>query len=130
MAPAPLLHASPKPKFAKPQVASRELIQDFGSLSVGASWPEQQRQATTVLVPSPEQFASRNSATTLSNAPVSIEEAHQALAIVLQFLEQNRLLHEPSNKILNEDELSTMRSLAENIGHERLHAREDGRSRR
>jgi hypothetical protein len=129
MAPAPPLPASPKPKFAKPQVASCKLIQDFGSLSVGASGPEQQRQATAVLVPGPEQFASRNSATTLCNASVSIEEAHQALAIVLQFLEQDQLLHKPSKNILNKNELSTMRSLAENLGHERLHAGEDGRSR-
>lgn len=128
MAPARSLPASPKPNFAKPQSPSRGLIQDFGSLSVGVSGPRQQRQATAVLVPSPEHSTSRNSTTTLCNASVSFEEAHQALAIVLQFLEQDQLLHKPSNNILNKDELSMMRGLAENLGHERLHAREDRRS--
>lgn len=118
MAPALSLPASPKPKFAKPQVSSRELIRDFGSLSVGASWPGRQRQAIANLVPSPEQATAKNSTTTLCNAPVSFEEAHQALAIVVQFLEQDQLLHKPSENILNKDELHTMRGLAENLGHE------------
>lgn len=98
------------------QATMVDLVQEFKNLSAGTSGGEQQRQATASPMEDHEQSASISQSSDLPDTPITLQEVHRALEIVLEFLEQEKGSYKsPDNNHFSDGEITTMRSLVDKV---------------